>query len=329
MEEKIKALALEKEVGSTAIFNSFNSEKAKRESVNWDLLRKVWLGALYINPGIDYLDWREEVLTITDLEESLASNSEELYLEGRKTDSYTIQAQRRGCFPNSGDALQTTVVGIVESCNGDEILLGKRAGSEGVGQVIPVPAGAVPYPPSHRNNYDYLTPALLSEAVEEVGILSEEIADLRLVGVYRQELGSATPSNVFLYFLKLAGTTANLRERHRQAFEYYKSSKRKSLGDIIEQEIYARKALQQRAAQVRGSPADVWEHSQLFSFTTNPETILKELGALLEVEKVKPIFYGALALYILHRWGRGQYAKILNLPQFKEQVREGYIEGHK
>src|SRR3989338_4556393 len=301
LEERIYALARQKGVLTEGIFNE--------GQVQWDLLQKIWGGALYINPNTA-LDWKEKILTIVDLEQSLSSPAGIVKLEGRKTDSYTVQAQRQGHFPDSGNTLQTAVVGILENYNGTEIILGRRAGSEGIGQVIPVPAGAVPYPPGQANNYDCLTPAFLREAVEEVGILPEEISDSKLIGIYRQELGSATPSNVFLYLLRLEGTTANLKERHQRAFEYYESTKRESSGNIINQEIYARRALQQRAAQVQGFPADAWEHSQLFSFTANQETILKEVGALLEAEKVKPIFYGALALYSLHRWGQEHYARI-------------------
>lgn len=318
LEERIKALAREKEMGQKEIF--------KDGQVNWDLLRDIWSEALYINPGIDGLEWREQVLSIIGLEESVASSSKRLHLEGRKTDSYTIQAQRRGYFPNSSDVLQTAIVGIVESGDGNELILGRRAGSEGVGEIIPVPAGAVPYPLGHKNDHNSLTPALLRETVDETGIVPEEIADLKLIGIYRQELGSATPSNVFLYILKLHDTLDTIRERHQLAFEYYESSKREGLGNSSGQEIYARRVLQRRAKKVRGFPADAWEHSRLFSFTVNPETISKAVSALLEVEKVKPLFYGAMALYILHRFGKKHYQKILNLPYFKEQVQEGYMQ---
>ena len=80
---------------------------------DWDRLREMYGDAVYINNGTP-LEWREVVLTVpnADLESNLDRFlGKELILPSYKTDSFTIQAQRKGVV-RCDDFLETGVYGF-------------------------------------------------------------------------------------------------------------------------------------------------------------------------------------------------------------------------
>jgi len=170
--------------------------------LNWDILRKHFGPELiYINFDTP-LEWREVGLSLSKTNfEQVIGNRNALYFKGAKIDSFTIQAQRRGALQET-NWLETAIYCFTQSPDQEHLLVGTRGGSESVGEFMVVPAGSVPYHARFEHN-NQLEDAVIAEGNEEAGILPEEIQDLRLIGAFRQEMGSVAPSHMFLYVSRL------------------------------------------------------------------------------------------------------------------------------
>ncbi len=281
--------------------------------VPWDELRKEYGKAVYINHGTE-LEWKEECLALKDLEKSIEHEEGRLIrLTGKILDSFTIQAQRKQAIDNFS-YLETAVYCLL--ADEEKILLGVRGGSESVGQIIGVPAGAVGF---HETIENPILSAVYKEADEEAGILEEEI-NPKLIGLYRQEPGSVAPSNVFLYLAELnGGDLEEIQKRHAEAYEIYENAKNTIEGSEIEKEILARDVLKYAAKNEKIFPKDAWENKKLITFAYN-NSIISKLADFVEKNKFKHSLYAALALFGLHKFGREAYQEIISLPKFKENI---------
>src|SRR3989338_11020619 len=65
----------------------------KDGTINWTFLREHYQEGVYIRRGT-HLEWKEEILTLDHLEDTLSEGSRtgELVFQGYATDSFTVQA---------------------------------------------------------------------------------------------------------------------------------------------------------------------------------------------------------------------------------------------
>ena len=131
----------------------------------WDKLREKYGEGVYINPGTE-LEWREFILTLDNFEQSLEQEKDGIVsLTGRVIDSFTVQAQRRGVEKDYSH-LETAIYCF--TTDGERLLLGVRGGSESIGEIVGVPAGAVEFVGPYSNPH-LIEEAVYKEANEEGG----------------------------------------------------------------------------------------------------------------------------------------------------------------
>ncbi len=293
------------------------------EEPNWDMLRGRYGPGVYINPGTP-LEWREVSLaTARSLEDCLRAEGGVVSFDGFKIDSFTIQAQRKppaGNF-NNFSYLETGIYCFMLSPDEENIIVGTRGGSESIGQVIAAPVGSVGYP---KGNLwiDPITDAVLAEAHEELGLLPGSYT-AQFVGLFRQEPGSAAPSNNFFYVAQLKIPPEWVVRCHTQAMELYRNFKREAKGTDQEKEFAARGLLAQMAEGDLTIPRDAWENEHLRLLPNNPEQLISALRPSMERNELKHGMYGALALYFLHAFGKQWYGKLLDVPKVKGEIKEG------
>ena len=253
-------------------------------------------------------------------------------------DSFTIQAQRRGVITDLS-WMETGQYCFTLTKDGNNIIVGTRGGSESVGQVIALPVGSVGYP-SEEDEYvkrlffgnsemeiDPCKLATMKEGWEEGAIHpKEDLEYLDLIGVYRQDKGSAAPSNIFMYLSRLNIDGKEIIERHRRSMREYNAikDKFKTNADSSQVEIMARTHLQILAFHLpeNGWAKDAWENESLSLWPADPRDLVKMFEAKPN-ENLKHGMYGAIALYVLDT-NENLFGRLMSLPQFKEQLKEDF-----
>ena len=311
---------------------------------DWDTLRSIFGEGVYINPGVPELEWRElSLATPYDLgkdlgERTILGKGRVIRFEGRMIDSFTIQAQRRGVITDLS-WMETGQYSFTLTKDGNNIIVGTRGGSESVGQVIALPVGSVGYP-SEEDEYvkrlffgnsemeiDPCKLATMKEGWEEGAIHpKEDLEYLDLIGVYRQDKGSAAPSNIFMYLSRLNIDGKEIIERHRRSMREYNAikDKFKTNADSSQVEIMARTHLQILAFHLpeNGWAKDAWENESLSLWPADPRDLVKMFEAKPN-ENLKHGMYGAIALYVLDT-NENLFGRLMSLPQFKEQLKEDF-----
>ena len=314
---------------------------------DWDSKRFELGSGIYINPGVPELEWRELSLATPydlgkDLEErTIPGKGRVVRFEGKMIDSFTIQAQRRGVITDLS-WIETGQYCFTLTKDENNIIVGTRGGSESVGQVIALPVGSVGYPSeineqvktfffgNSEMEIDPCKLATMKEGWEEGAIHAKnDLEYLDLLGVYRQDRGSAAPSNIFMYLSRLNIDGEEIIERHRKSMEVYNDTKKRYKGEegysnLSWIEIMARKTLKNMALTRPDDmlAIDAWENESLSLWPSDPNDLIKML-ANNPNEKLKHGMYGAIALYILDT-NENLFGKLMDLPQFKEQLREDF-----
>ncbi|MAF50635.1 MAG: hypothetical protein CMH64_00955 [Nanoarchaeota archaeon] len=288
-------------------------EAFEGDEPNWDMLRVLWGDSIYIN-GNTPLEWKEVVATIPNLDEILANSQDKapITFPIYKTDSFTIQAQRKGKFSNR-DYLETGIHGFVKIDN--KLLIGVRGGSESIGELIAVPSGAVLY----GGGSDIISDAVYHEAMEEAGICKNSIRDLNLIGIFRQD--TSTPSNMFVYTLQLEDGTEIL-ENHTRIMELYNRTKSEFRGTPIETEFAAREALKVEA-KLNGDPrylVDAWENEKLELISNEPDAICGRVREVVNAFRLKHSMYGSLFTYFMNEFGQKYAEGLMDLPTFRDNL---------
>jgi len=296
------------------------------EEPDWNLLREHYgKEAVYINYGTKN-EWQEVVLTLKNLDEALMQqySSQKLKLEGYKLDSFTIQAQRREQLL-CNKFLGTVIYCFTKSSDNSNMILGVRGGSESIGQAIGVPAGAVGWRMREmkiNEGIDSISAALYAEAQEEAGINHNEFAQVNLIGVYRQELGSASPSNVFMYVSNLNIDLEEVQSRHEKAMNIYEKTKCSVIGSEAEIEYKARKKLAELSEEDSTIPKDAWENDHLIIIPNDPGQIINQLKDAEQKEGIKHGLYGAMALYFLKEFGEEEYTNLMKMQSFQKKIND-------
>ncbi|MBU0460786.1 MAG: hypothetical protein KJ597_00560 [Nanoarchaeota archaeon] len=285
---------------------------------NFDVLRQHYGNAIYINPNTPGLQWREECLSVEDLEGSLQRPGADsrLVLNCFGTDSFTIQAQRKGAREDH-QYIETCIYGFTKgkTTNGTEILFGERGGSEGgIGKLLPIPGGSVEL-------HHTIEGAVEVEGLEEAGIKAYELSKLDLIGVFRQEADSSQISNFFVYVSNLNhhAPPEVIPRRHQRFMELYKKEKANAIGTKDEIELQARASLRGAARVSDDIAVDCWENRRAVLIESNPDVLIDRMKR--EVETHGKLYHsvaGAAALYFLHEFGEEVYRELMDLSFFRK-----------
>jgi hypothetical protein len=287
---------------------------------NWDMLRKKYGDAIYINRGIDGLEWQEISVSMnSDALDDALRNGKPFAFDGYKIDSFTIQAQRKedvSKFPDFSH-IETGIYGFTLTPDGASIIVGTRGGSESVGQIIAAPAGSVGFPPGQI--IDPALYAVLVEGHEELGVQSSEWDPL-LVGVFRQERGSGAVSNNFFYVGVTKFPGEEIIAQHGEAMDIYNYVKRVCEGTAHQKEYTARRVLAGLAGIYPTFPRDAWENESLMLLPNDADEIVLRATPLVEQGKLKHGMYGALTLYFMDRFEE-KLGSLMDIPGFRDQVK--------
>ncbi|HLD00366.1 MAG TPA: hypothetical protein VJC39_01345 [Candidatus Nanoarchaeia archaeon] len=275
--------------------------------------------AIYINPQSP-LEWRELLLTLPGLEQTLKQHhGSDIHLDGYKIDSFTIQAQRKKALPDYS-AVQGSIYGFATTA--DKLLLGERGGSDRVGQFVSVPVGSIPFPVGYSMGSITINPmkdAVITEGMEEAGIQAHEV-NYRLIGIFKEDHPMNTAVNAsttaFVYHGALTIPAEQVMARHEGAMEIYRS-----LGGgkgVVNDEIKARHALEEQAAENPSFPKDAWENATLNIIDNDPAAIIARVDTIHGAgSRLFGGLYGALPLYFLQQFGEKECQKLLDNGPFK------------
>jgi len=86
--------------------------------------------------------------------------------------------------------------------------------------------------------------------------------------------------------------------------------------------MFARKYLAMKVVSNPSFPVDAWENREVALMRNDPNEIIKLITPVVTVGKMKHGIHGALALYFLHNFGEKDYARLMDLPRFREQIDE-------
>ena len=297
-------------------------EAFKDDGPDWEMLREHYgPKGIYINYGTS-LEWKEEIITFetSELEKSVKKysnhNNDVLVLNGKKIDSFTLQAQLKGIVDGSSYS-RTGLYCFTQSPDRSKLIMGIRGGSNYIGKIICSPVGHVAYKKTHKYG-DQITDAVILEGHEEMGMRKSDIKKIYPVGLFRQPDGS--PGNIFFYISQLEISAEEIIERHTEAMIKYNTWKKEKEGNKIKKEIYARKKMAEQAGIDDNFPVDAWENEKLITIPNNADYIIKNIKSLIEVDSMP----GSLALYFLHEFEESAYVKLMDSPGFKKRILEWF-----
>ena len=304
---------------ATGIPKAFKDEKLEKR--HWEMLRKHYgPEGIFINYGTP-LEWREEIITFetSELEKAVKNYSKHskkvLVLNGKKLDSFTLQAQVKGIVDGSSYS-RTGLYCFTQSPDKSKLIMGIRGGSNNIGRIISSPVGHVAY--KETPEYDnQITDAVILEGHEEMGMRKSDIEKIYPVGLFRQ--AKEVPGNIFFYISQLKIPAEEIIERHTEAMIKYNAWKEEKDGDKMEKEIYARKKMAEQAGKDDTFPVDAWENKTLITIPNDPDYIIKKIGSLIQMDSMP----GSLALYFLHEFEES-YAKLMDSTGFKKRVLERF-----
>jgi len=160
----------------------------------------------------------------------------------------------------------------------------------------------------------------LDESNEEAGILPEESAGLRLLGVYRQDTDK--PTDVFFYRNQLGVDLEEIAERHGKALARYNELKEEGKAQNINPEVYARNRMAEIAQENPEFARDSWELKEGVMIVENdPDAIIAAVKPRLEIGKLRHGMFGALPIFFRHEYGAEAANKLLASYNFGEMVK--------
>ena len=160
------------------------------------------------------------------------------------------------------------------------------------------------------------------EGREEAAISSQEVGSLETIGVFRHN----AVENFFVHMLNLNVPLDEIRQRHRYSIGLYNYVKSTTKGNDNEKEVYVRRLLAQLAQEDPKIARDCWENDSVMLVPDEPEALLKFIDQAQKQGKgLLPSMLGAFSLYFLHVFGEQYYGRLRDMPQFTDQVVEGFV----
>jgi hypothetical protein len=182
-------------------------------------------------------NWQEIILAAKD------DRADPRSLQLKTMTSFHLQAIRKG-YP--ADIAAVSILGVTITAD-NKIVVGVRRGRMAGGQIHVSPAGYAGM--RHADNPIFGT--LLEEMLEELGVVSSNVASMQLIA---SESETNNKGIAFIVLAQLRLTSQQLDALHKQAVQPYEEA----LGQGVE-ELEARKKI----ASAGFSNVDAWEYSRL------------------------------------------------------------------